>query len=71
MLRDALVQIERERDSIASILSERSGTPIHAITTDMSDTRILSAQEAVDYGLAEEINDNVFEPAQQILDIGP
>jgi ATP-dependent Clp protease protease subunit len=70
-LRDSLTQVERERDSIASILSECTGTPVEDVRNDMLQTRILDANEAVAYGFVHAIDDAVFEPAQEIVNIGP
>jgi ATP-dependent Clp protease protease subunit len=58
-LRDALTQVERERDSIAAILSERTGTPLDQVRDDMFQTRIMDAAEARAYGFVNEIKDDV------------
>ncbi|HZP73476.1 MAG TPA: ATP-dependent Clp protease proteolytic subunit [Gaiellaceae bacterium] len=66
---DILIAMQRDRDRIATILSERSGTAIETVRDDMRNTRILDAGEAKDYGLVHEITDDVFDPSQEIVNI--
>jgi ATP-dependent Clp protease, protease subunit len=68
-LRDDLTQIEREADGLANILAERTGNEVDAVRTDMTQTRILDAAEAKTYGFVHEIKDEIFDPAQEIVNI--
>jgi ATP-dependent Clp protease, protease subunit len=67
---DILDSMKADRDRIATILSERSGKDLDAVRSDMRNTRILNANEAKDYGLVHEITDDVFDPAQEVVNIG-
>ncbi|MDX6480800.1 MAG: ATP-dependent Clp protease, protease subunit [Gaiellaceae bacterium] len=69
-LRDNLTQVERERDNLAAILSARTNKEMDAVRADMTQTRILDAQEATEYGFVHEINDQIFDPSQEIVNIG-
>jgi ATP-dependent Clp protease protease subunit len=69
-LRDNLTQIERERDNLAAILSARTNREIDAVRADMTETRILDAHEAMEYGFVHEIKDEIFDPSQEIVNIG-
>ena len=69
-LRDNLTQVERERDNLAAILSARTDKEIDAVRADMTQTRILDAQEATEYGFVHEIKDEIFDPSQEIVNIG-
>jgi ATP-dependent Clp protease protease subunit len=68
-LHDILAQVERDRDNLATILAERTGTSLDVVRNDMLQTRILDANEAIEYGFVHEIKDDVFEPAQEIINI--
>ncbi len=51
-------EILRQRDLLNHILAERTGQPIEQIEEDTDRDRYMTAQQAVDYGLV----DNVLEP---------
>lgn len=68
-LTENLGQVQKERDNIATILAERSGTALDTVREDMRSSRIMDAQEAIAYGLAHEVKDDVFDPAQEIVNI--
>jgi ATP-dependent Clp protease, protease subunit len=68
-LRDSLIQVEKERDNLATIIAERTGTSVDDVRNDMLQGRIMDASEAVKYGFVHEIKDEVFEPAQEIVNI--
>lgn len=69
-LTDILVSLQRDRDRIAAILADRTGTKVDAVREDMRNTRVLDANEAHEYGLVHEITDDVFDPSQEIVTIG-
>lgn len=52
-------EILRQRDLLNNILAERTGQPIERIEEDTDRDRYMSAKQAVDYGLI----DNVLEPS--------
>jgi len=68
-LRDTLTQVEKERDNLATILAERSGTSLDTVRADMGEGRILDSAEALAYGLVQEIKEDVFDPSQEIVNI--
>lgn len=68
-LRSRLAALEKDRDTIASILATRTGKPLPDVKNDMLNERILTAQEAKDYGFVTEISPQVFDPAQEIVQI--
>ncbi len=68
-LRDHLTQVERDRDGLASILAERTGTTLDQVRNDMTQTRILDSDEAKAYGFVHEVKDEIFDPAQEIVNI--
>lgn len=70
-IQDVVLSLQRDRDRIAEILSYRTGTSTDVVQKDMLQTRILDAAEAAEYGFVHEISDDVFEPAQEIVNIGP
>jgi ATP-dependent protease ClpP protease subunit len=70
-LRDTLTNVERDRDTIAAIVAERTRAALEEVRTDMFETRVLAASEAIEYGFVHEIKDEVFEPAQEIVNVGP
>jgi ATP-dependent Clp protease, protease subunit len=70
-LADTLDSVVRDRERVATILSERTGTDLTTVTDNMRDTRILDAAEGQAYGFVHEIADDVFDPAQEIVTIGP
>jgi ATP-dependent Clp protease protease subunit len=70
-LRDTLAQVERDRDSLASLIATRTGTALDRVRQDMVHTTILNPSEAQKYGFVHEIKDEVFDPAQEIVNIGP
>jgi ATP-dependent protease ClpP protease subunit len=70
-LADILLNLQRDRDRIATILSERTGTDLQDVRHHMQDTRILNAAEAIEYGFVHEISDDVFDPNQEIVTIAP
>lgn len=67
---DILDSMKGDRDRIATILSKRSGTDLDVVRSDMRNTRILDPVEAQQYGLVHEITDDVFDPAQEVVNIG-
>ena len=52
-LSDTLSAVVRDRERVATILSERTGTDLSTVTEHMRDTRILDASEAKTYGFAQ------------------
>ena len=70
-LKSTVAQLDQERDRIASILADRSGKTLDEVRADMLAGTILTAPEAVAYGLTHEISDDIFDPAQEIINIGP
>lgn len=68
-LRSRLGALEKDRDTIASILANRTGKSLADVKGDMLNERILTAQEGVDYGFVTEITAQVFDPAQEIVQI--
>ncbi len=48
-------EMERMRSELNKILSEASGQPIEKVTADTDRDFFMTAQEAIDYGLADEI----------------
>lgn len=70
-LADILLNMQRDRDRIATIISERTATDLADVRQHMQDTRILNAEEATDYGFVHEITDEIFDPNQEIVNISP
>lgn len=68
-VRSRLTGAEKDRDTIASILATRTGKSLADVTNDMLNERILTAQQGVDYGFVTEITPQVFDPAQEIVQI--
>lgn len=68
-LQDQLKTLEQDRDTVASILSLRTGTDIEQVRQDMLDGRIMTTDEAAKYGFVNEIKDEIFDPAQEIVQI--
>ena len=68
-LRSRLAGLERDRDTIASILATRTGKSLGEVKNDMLNERIMTASEAQDYGFVTEITAQVFDPAQEIVQI--
>lgn len=68
-LRDSLAGLERDRDTIASILADGTGRTVDAVKDDMFQGLIMNAEEAKTYGFVHEITDNVFDPSQEIVNI--
>jgi ATP-dependent Clp protease protease subunit len=68
-LRSRLAGLERDRDTIASILAARTGKPLADVKGDMLNEKIMNAQEAMDYGFVTEITEQVFDPSQEIVQI--
>lgn len=69
VLRSTLTGLAQHRDTIASILASRTGNPIETVKQNMLDEVILTAAEAITYGLVHEIKDEIFDPAQEIVQI--
>jgi ATP-dependent Clp protease, protease subunit len=61
--------LAQDRDTIAAILSTRTGKSLDDVRQDMLNEKILDASEGMAYGLATEITDQVFDPAQEIIRI--
>ena len=61
--------LERDRDTIATILATRTGEPLDDVKADMLNERIMAAPEAQAYGFVTEITPQVFDPAQEIIQI--
>ena len=68
-LSSALTGLAQNRDTIASILASRTGTPLETVKQNMLDEVILTTAEAIPYGLVHEIKDEIFDPAQEIVQI--
>lgn len=68
-LRSRLGVLERDRETVASILSERTGKALDKVKSDMLNERILTAEEGRDYGFATEITEQVFNASQEILQV--
>jgi ATP-dependent Clp protease protease subunit len=68
-LRDRLTGLTKDRDSVASILAARTGKKLADVKQDMLDSTILTAEEAKEYGFVHEISDDIFDPAQEIVQI--
>jgi ATP-dependent Clp protease protease subunit len=68
-LRSRSAALERDRDTIASILSTRTGKPLGDVKGDMLNEKIMNAEEARDYGFVAEITEQVFDPTQEIIQI--
>jgi ATP-dependent protease ClpP protease subunit len=68
-LSSVLTSLARDRDTIASILASRTGTPLETVKQNMLDEVILTAAEAIPYGFVHEIKDEIFDPAQEIVQI--
>lgn len=68
-LKSRVAGLERDRDTIASILAARTGRPLGDVKADMLNDKIMSAEEARDYGFVTEITERVFDPAQEIIQI--
>jgi ATP-dependent Clp protease protease subunit len=68
-LRSRIASLERDRDTVASILAARTGKPLGDVKSDMLNEKIMSAQEARDYGFVTEITEQIFDPAQEIVQI--
>ena len=49
----------KTRDKLNKILSERTGQPIERIQQDTERDNYMTAQEAKEYGLIDEIMDNI------------
>lgn len=56
-------EILRQRDLLNEILAEATGQPLDQIVEDTDRDRYMTAQEALDYGLI----DNILEPAEKKL----
>jgi ATP-dependent Clp protease protease subunit len=69
VLKSTLAGLEKDRDTIASILASRTGTPFETVKQNMLDEIILTADDAVRYGFVHEIKDEVFDPSQEIVQI--
>jgi len=52
-------EMERTRDELNRILSEASGQPLEKIRQDTDRDFYMTAQESIDYGLADEIIDTI------------
>lgn len=68
-LQDRVNTLGKDRGSIASILSARTGTKLAEVRQNMLDTTILDAQEGKKYGFVHEISDAIFDPTQEIVQI--
>jgi ATP-dependent Clp protease protease subunit len=68
-LRSRITMLERDRDTIATILATRTGEPLDDVKADMLNERIMAAPEAQAYGFVTEITPQVFDPAQEIIQI--
>jgi ATP-dependent protease ClpP protease subunit len=68
-LRSRLAVLEKDRDTIASILATRTGKALGDVKSDMLNERIMTALEAQDYGFVSEITEQVFDPSQEIVQI--
>lgn len=68
-LKSRLTSLERDRETIAAILADRTGQPLDRVKQDMLNERIMTADEAKDYGFVHEIADAIFDPAQEIIQI--
>lgn len=68
-LRSRLTNLEQNRDTIASILANRSGKPLGDVKGDMLVEKIMNATEAQAYGFVTEIATDVFDSAQEIVQI--
>jgi ATP-dependent protease ClpP protease subunit len=67
-LRSTLASLEKDRDTIASILATRTGKPLDDVRGDMLKERILAA-DAQGYGFVTRITSDVFDPSQEIVQI--
>ena len=54
---------------VTRLLAERTGTALDTVRADMGEGRILDSAEALAYGLVQEIEEDVFDPAQEIVNI--
>lgn len=68
-LRDYLSGLERDRDTIASILADRTNKKLDDVRNDMLQGLIMDSQQAKTYGFVHEISDDVFEPSQEVVNI--
>jgi len=68
-LRSRITMLERDRDTIATILATRTGKPLNDVKTDMLNERIMASPEAQTYGFVTEVTSQVFDPAQEIIQI--
>jgi ATP-dependent Clp protease protease subunit len=68
-LRSISTALEKDRDTVASILATRTGKSLSDVRDDMLKERILTAPEAKDYGFVTKITPDVFDPSQEIVQI--
>ncbi len=68
-LRTRLAAMEKDRDTIASILATRTGKSLGDIKGDMLNDRIMTAPEGQEYGFVTEITEQVFDASQEIVQI--
>jgi Protease subunit of ATP-dependent Clp proteases len=68
-LKSRVAGLERDRDTIASILSARTGKPLGDVRGDMLNEKVMSADEGREYGFVTEITEQIFDPAQEIIQI--
>lgn len=68
-LKSRLTGLEQDRDTIATILAARTGKPLGEVKADMLNGKIMNAEQGRDYGFVTEITEQVFDPAQEIVQI--
>lgn len=68
-LRSRLAGLEQNRDTIATILSARTGKPLGDVKGDMLGEKIMNAADAQTYGFVTEVSERVFDPTQEIIQI--
>ena len=68
-LKSRVAGLEQDRDTVATILAARTGKPLGEVKADMLNEKIMNAQEGRDYGFVTEITEQVFDPAQEIVQI--
>lgn len=70
-LDNTIGSLQRDRDTIAAILSQRTGKPIDDVAEAMLQETVLSAADGVKYGFASEVKDDIFDPTLPITRILP
>ena len=67
VLRDRITSLESDRGVISRIIAETCGQPVERVEQDMLQGRMLTAQEALGYGLVHEIRAQIVEPGVQVI----